>query len=728
MTFRDNNGRELLFDGDFAITKQAVSIFNGSIKGDVSITFQVDNNSINREILNYKGPMMTSQVAFQKQFFNRIRNGNFLDSGYIVIQEEDGPYLKCFYMSGNSNWIQLLQGLITELDYTSKTNNKDYVKQFSSSSFVTSSEGITFPFIDWCFNKKKGDNQYKRAPTTAICLVDVTGDVLHPLIQFYPCFYLHSLVNEIFSQNGIKKDGNIFQDGLYESLAITPSEGLITRDNFLKVFISGSSQAYPEGVAFFTYVKITELKLTNGPEMMWDDVSKSFIPDRKCGLKVSMTIKSGTASQYSVWLRKNGVRTVGLIFTSEGVKRSIPQTLPTLSTDIWDLVMEIGNFQPAFNATVDVEFEIPEVILGDDYINPGDFLPSLKSIDIVKFMVNVFGCAVYFDSISKSITITIIEKLKLEDAYDWSKYYVSHSSQYIDNAAHNFISWTESEDSTIAKYNREHTLNFADGDLVTDNSLLEQKKICDFPFAASSASLGFNGIYCLDIPLINLIDDGDPILFTSVEYFSDFRSRFVTGLPGVIKSNEVVRITDGDGLNIGYYYGALFGARLTYEAIAFQFIETFTGKIYRQRISYQKISPRIVSVKPNTPITEYSSQTAIFEAESQLNNNFDYAVFTKSLTGFPIDQWKNNLAIDNPDIDNFTDPTIKELYFNKISRFIKNPKIRAVMRLPDSVYQKFKFDQFIYLKTENLTGYFFVDIMPNYVDGDTPHEVIFYML
>ena len=105
-----------------------------------------------------------------------------------------------------------------------------------------------------------------------------------------------------------------------------------------------------------------------------------------------------------------------------------------------------------------------------------------------------------------------------------------------------------------------------------------------------------------------------------------------------------------------------------------------------------------------------------------------YGTFSKQQINYPIDQWKNNLAIDNPDSGGFVDPTIKELYFNKISRFLQNPNIRARFILPESLYQRFQFDQFIYIKTERLTGYFFVDSIVNYVDSNTPCEINLYML
>jgi hypothetical protein len=735
MTFRDTNGRELLFDGEFAMTKQAVSFNNGSIKGDVSVTFQLDNNSINREILNYKGPLMINQVAFTKQPFDRVNNGNILDSGYIVIQSEDDRFLKCFYVSGNSNWLQLLEGLITELDFSGVTNGKNYVKQFNRTNVIaTSTEGIVFPFIDWCFAKKKGNNTYLEANYNE-SWVDVNNDLNFPLIQFYPCFFVHSLASEIFNQAGIKKEGNLFQDQLYKSLALPPVNGLLKRDAFKKVLLNGSSQTYSGGAG--VYEKIKGLTLRQSDPTTWDDINKRFITPIQCISYVYVTMTDGPSNNQRIRIRKNSALLSAVQTVQLGIKKRFVLSNLFTSENPGDYfeIETTNTVTSPFNASFDIEFEIPENVLANDYINPNNFLPAIQSIDIIKFLINFFGCAVHFDSTSKTITITVIDRLKIEDSYDWSKYYISHSTYYVENAAHNFINWLDSSpDTIIKKYNQTHTLKFGDGDIQTSNSLLDQKQISELPFEPSASDVSYNGVYSLNIPLINLIDDGEPILFTGMGLDSagpPTRTFFTTGtgVDGILHPDEVVRITNSDGENLGYYAVWPGPPATNGETILFPFISTDSGKIWRQKIEYQQLSPRIISIKSGASVSEFSPYTLYGNGfTATLLTTINYATFTKNLTNLPIDQWKNNLAIDNPDSGNFIDPTIKELYFNKISRFIENPKVRAMMRLPDSVYQKFKFDQFIYLKTEKLTGYFFVESIENYVDSNTPVEVNLYML
>ncbi len=109
-------------------------------------------------------------------------------------------------------------------------------------------------------------------------------------------------------------------------------------------------------------------------------------------------------------------------------------------------------------------------------------------------------------------------------------------------------------------------------------------------------------------------------------------------------------------------------------------------------------------------------------------SSLHYSVFTAGKSGFNIDNYSANLAVDNPNISGYTNPTTKQVYFGSISKFLQNPDVRAKMIIPESVYREFNFENLIYIKSEKLTGYFFVRSIVNYVDGNTPCEVNLNML
>lgn len=726
MTFRDDNGNELQFDGDFAMTKQAVSFFNGSINGNVSITFQVDNNSVNRKVLNYQGPQMLNQVAFTKQAFNRVRDGNILDRGYIVIQSENQSSLNCFYVSGNSNWIQLLQGIITDLDYSGLTNGTDYSVPYTNASTgiksrVSSTDGITFPLVDWMFNLRKGGGTYEYI--TRIIIDSANDSREYPLSEFYPCFYFKSLVSEIVSQNGLKISGNVLTDAAYNSLIITPYNGLMKRESFRNVYAAGSSQA----IAGFSSSFYTSLTEVTDPEGLFSN--NSYTANRKASLYFNLNLSSTTSLSGldSVSVVKNGLSVGSEVWPATGAQKSI--FVACNKGDVF--TFQITNADSvsvsySFNVTI----ETPNKIGYGDYISPVNFLPGLSSISIINFIIRFFGCSVYFDEFSKTITCNILEKIKPEDAYDWSEYYITHTSEYtVSQAKNNYIKWIDTDhDLRIKTYNNNHDLKFADGNIQTGNTLRADNVMSTLPFKPSTMGLEKNEFYKTNIPLVSLVDDGDPIPFTAITQVSPPEVRYTHNESFVFNINEVVRITNSNDVSLGLYQIISLITSPTRQIIVKDstFNGTGTGFIRKQKIVYNEVGPMILSNYPNAPVSDYSN-SASFEYNGTIKN-WPLALFTKQQISKNIDTWKNNLSIDNPDSGGFIDPTIKERYFNKIGRFLQNPPIMVIMLLPEAEYQRYKFDQFIYLKTEKLTGYFFVDSIKNYVDSSTPVEVNFYML
>lgn len=726
MTFIDDNGNVLQFDGEFAMTKQSVSFLDFKIKGDVSTNFQVANNSVNRKVLNYNGPQMVDQVAFTKQPFNRIRNGNIIDRGYIVIQSEDADSLDCFYVSGNSNWIQLLQGLISELDYSGTTNGTDYNKLTLAStvtSLTSATEGIIFPLVDWCYGLKKGNNYFFMDN-----LVDVTNDENKAyLYDFFPCFYVHSLMREIAQQNGFKFDGDLFDDQLFKSLVITPESGTMKREPFKTIILAGANQTSGTSAALYQYTSFTEVQ---DPLNLFSN--SRFTTNQKAGITFTIYGYSTDPNTGDVSLYKNGVSvntfTLGVDVSPD------PYYDIASPGDYFELYFENLSSPPGSTTTfrTNLKIEISEVIKTNDYVNPSNFLPKMLCLDFVKGIINLFGAVVSYNEYSKTISINIIENFSLGDAEDWSDYYISHRSEYtVEQAQNNYIKYsTNNTDASIEKYNALHKLDFGDGNITTGNTLKSESVLAELPFSPSSFNLAANGMFTTNIPLINLVDDGEAVSFSSVASVSATVARFTFSAGPVFFVNEVIRLSNSEGVDLGYF--TINAVTSTTIDVYFTFVGTFTGKIRHQKINYQDVGARLLSVKPSTSISDFSDSSSIRLYDESLSattpSTIPVGVFTKLSTIDQIDQWKGNLAIDNPDSGGFSDPSIKELYFNKISKFLQNPDIRFRMILPESVYKSFDFNRFIYVKSENLTGYLFVYSIVNYVDSNTPVEVNAHLL
>lgn len=744
MTFQNDEGEVLDFDGEFAITKQAVSFFNSKIKGDVSINFNVDNNSVNRKVLGYDGPQMLNQVAFTRQPFILIRNGNPFARGFIVIQNDLGKELDCYFISGNANWLNLVQGLINELDYTGVTNVTDYTTYLNyltvAVQYATGvkTSGVCFPFIDWAYGGNRGGigNYFT-------FVADDKADLEQSFTEFYPCFFLSSLVSEISKQSGLKITGNILNEPLYQRLVITPSSGMMKRDTINSCIINGN----PFSTASVTPVRITGFSEVSDPGSNYS--SNVYTATRSSRVVVTITVRdaSGTAGAGgTVSLRKNGVS----VFTfntsdtglGEGVYRiwldgTTGDALSLTPGQTLDIALTATAGTPS--VTINVKFEIPTHIISGDYVRPDQFLPPVQCIDIIKFLVSYFGGSIYFNEYSKTISLNLIEKMKEEDALDFSDYYQSHKSGYtIDSAASNYIRLQKSDESPLRGYDSAHFQKYGEANIQTGNTLKENNDLSKIPFAASGFQQGTNDEWQAQVGLVKLVDQ-EPIEYTSISdsgsppFGGDAQFNFPAG-ERYIKRMSVVRIVDEGKGDIGYFIcagGSTTAATffdLNYWGV------TSTGRLYPQAIEYQDIAPRILVVTHPTAHSDFSPGGVMTFIGPEVDvstggvTEVTYAYFAKSVTGDTIDSLKANAAPGNPDISTFTDPDVKALYHNKIGRMLGNPSIKAMMLLPESIFQSFDFQSFIELKTKDLTGYFYVEQILNYRDSTTPVEVTLLML
>jgi hypothetical protein len=729
MTFVNDSAEVLEVTSEVAITKQAVSFFGFKIKGDYSINFTVDNNSINRDVLNYHGPQMLNQIAFTRQPFTLMRDGNPFIRGAIVIQEDNGKNLNCYFVSGNSNWINLLQGLITELDYTGLTNGIEYagtLQAFDFYSTVSSTSGIIWPQCDFAYNLNKGSNYYGQQ------ISDSSGTVFFDL---FPAFYLFTLVEEITKQNSIKISGNILTEKLYKTLIIPPSSATMERPTGQTTIGYGSTQVISN--VYSTYTSITRKSDPEGVLNLNGD-GHLYTCNQYALFRVYISITCVEPTTVRI-LDSSGSTTDNVINGNTDVYDSSHKLIPGNSDQTYLLLNTTQrsgfyfDIQVKANTATTPNFRINQltvvidkVLGGSDIFYPNYFLPELKSVDIIKFLVSSFGCSCYYNEFSKTLSLNIIENLKEENAYDWSEFYISHRVEYtVEQAANNYMRLEDAQESQITAYNKKNNPLFGEANILSSNELKDNNDLYNSPFSPSFIAQNKNTFWECNIPLVSLTDEGDAIPFTSI-VSGGGKARF-TGAAGAfsnVQIGNVVRIVSG-GNDIGYHI--VDNATSTYiECASVYFTITNTGNIYRQKGQNNKINPRILVVKPNTNVSDMSDQ-AQMRTSIYTPTAVPFATFVKPLTSQPIDSFRGNAAYGNP-IGAYYDPSITELYFKKITKILNNPTVRAQMLIPESNFQSFYFDQFIYLKTETLDGYFFVDSIVNYKDGNTPVEVNLYML
>jgi len=535
----------------------------------------------------------------------------------------------------------------------------------------------------------------------------------YPILDFYPCMFISSIIDEITAQTGIKISGNLLQDGLFKTLMMPPGNGLITKTNlFNPIVLQGSSQVF--GGAG-TYTSFTEI---NDNENAFS--SGTFTAQKTCNLKSTIIIIAATGA-VNLTIYKNNVALSPSYLLSPS---SVITYIPVLKGDQVQL-----RVTGATTTTINWTIEEYDKVAYNSYFDPSHFLPNMKCVDLIKFLINLFGCSSYFNDTTNTLNLNIIENLQKENAEDWSSYYLSHRSEYtVNTSKHNYINWkSNNSDQIIANYNLVNVLGYGCGDIQTNNTLQDNQVALPLPVSACSFGLTKNNSYITRVPILELQDTGEPVAFTSITYNATSGESAFAIASGTFIGAEWVRIIGSNGTDYGIYFISSSGVG-SY-SVYFPFYANDSGYWIKQQVKYNNIGPMVLANKTVNVWDLYPGYLNWYSFEGGLKSSHDYAIFTKFRTGLgALDQCKFNLSIDNPQITGFMDTTIKEQYLNKISNFFKNPPIRASMLLPEAIYQSYLFDKFVYIKSKKLIGYFFVDNIANYVDGNTPVEVNLYML
>lgn len=736
MTFIDDNGQILEVDGDFALSKRAVSVFNFELKGDVSINFRVPNTSETRETLGYFGANMLNPVAATRKRFNASKDGNTWARGYIYIVDEYIDYLECYFSSGNGNWFNLLQGNISEYSYD------DYIKLYTDIS--SSTEGICFPIVDWAFSGNRRSTEFIQS---ALCQGSVN---IQPgnMQEFFPCMYLYSIVDEIQKNTGVKFGGDILTDQNYKSIVITPrgpalqypDKAIADTMSFVKLSADEAHTSSLEIIAFDSVI-------TEGG-INYDVSTSRYTAYRTATYKVSIDFVVSETDSYNVQLWVNGVfsKTIYnlVVFAPSAVDMSII-TFDYLNLTKGDYVeVYISQTSGAYDllAVSSVKFEINKdirafIVDGANrntvsYVNPSAIVPDIKAIDLIKFITFYFGCVCTFDEYTNTVNINRIDGIT--DSEDWSDYFVSYRNNYNKSVGtNNYIKTAPPSEDNLIYYNNKNKTNYGGGNIETDFTNTIERTMYQTPFAPAE-DIPNNTFLNWFMPFIKFYDltpdNTKSSLYTVVADNGSGFCRFTsanTFVPG-----DVVEIADENKIYSGY--GIVSVATTTYfDLYGFVFLEDSTGQVIK--INYTEVngSNRILYVLPaydvenaNGPAS-WTYRYGVSLASSSSSGTADVAFFDKPKINNVLDNFRQSLAISNIPGKEFNN-TIGDQYQSKFKTIMNNPAIVATMKLPESKFVSFNFRKKIYLNTERLTGSFFVESINDYVDSNTDVNIPLYML
>lgn len=697
---QDDSGNTLTIPSDVYLFKGVVSFMDFRIRGEYSTDFKLPNDSETREALGYYSLNQTNKVT--QKVFTLYDNGNKLSDGRIFIRAVDVNF-DLFFVAGNTNWINQITGSIIDIDFSEFNVNftADVIQ-----SRATATDGVIFPVIDWAYNYKKLSNNFLVKP--------ISGVSVDKFYDFYPCFFSHTIFEYLFGEYGIKLQGDLLTDPIYNSIGITPAQ--LTSAAYSSQ-VSVISEEKMDGIRSFPSViyytgVLTKIDFDSGTSIFDNTNDRLVLPNDYTDAVVNFSVSivfTGT-----LYLYKNGVSVASTTSASGSA------TISGVAGDYLELYILVTG-PDRFEDTANVTIYFPNAVTQAGQVIISSILPDIKQIDFVKYIANRFNCLFEFDEISQTLTVSKLDGIQITDAQDFSDKIISYSISPISGyGERNYIRTAEATELVSYKQN---SLSFGDSVIESDGE--GDTDLIRTPLMPCETAQNFNLEWLIsNIPLIRLEDSSEAIEYTSVTD-NGGNARFHKSVDG-FSVDEVIRV-DGD------YEGFIVIQNISgthidpYPSVGYT--GNGTGNMYAQRIVFNNSGSReiiIVNVDVNdinTGSTIYGTQNIrITDSVGEYpQSNIAWAYFTKPNIGTDLDNIK--VGLNYGPVTGSNSIPFGDLYHKTFRRIVKGQKVLASFMLSEVAYKNLRLNKYIYLRTKDFEGYFLIQSIQGFLNQFTPVEV-----
>lgn len=707
---QDDSGNVLPIPDAVYLFKRTVSFLTWAIRGDFSTDFTVPNDSETRKTLGYSSINQLNRTT--QKAFSFYSNGNVIADGRVFIKGA-GTSFELFFVSGNTNWMNLITGSIKDLDLS------EYNISFDAptiDSRKNATEGVIFPVIDWYSNYRKLTNTFVVKP--------VTGISIDTMYELYPCFHEKTIFEKIFATYGLKVSGNLLDDPIYKDLVITP-EAL--KSAAYASAISGVFQSMDgafSGLGTFTPAK---LRFDSGTDYFDDTNDRLTFPDGGAGttLTYSFDRTGGSGAQTggtaTVQLRKNGVT-----ISSFTLNPNILSGSNSIKTDLspGDYIEMYASPNGYYIAHVEASY--PEFLTANQVVVE-NILPDVDQFSFVKHIATRFNCLVDFDPFTQTVIFTKLDSLKKSEAQDLSQNVVSYKPIPLSGyGKNNYIRAQEADE--LSPYKTED-LNYGDSLVTSDGD--DNREVFTTPFRPAETFTNPRLEWLItSVPLVRLEDADDGLEYFTVADIGGGQTEFQNGVFfGDYKVGAIIRIESESGEYSGFAVVEEADAS-GLVALGVRFGATDAGKIFLQKIVFPFAGSRELIVVRATDVNNFNAGSPIYGDQNirivDEDGTYPYATvawafYAKPNIGTALDQVRVGLNY-GPVLGTGNIP-FGDLYHKNLRKIIKGARLEAVLLLSETEYNNLVLAGYFFLRTHDVTGYFLISSIDGYTDKKTPITV-----
>lgn len=690
--------------------------------GDFSYSFELQWTQNNLDKLGFPYPDVVNKTIYSNVDCDLLDDeGHLLHKGLLRLQSYDvGKSLQCSFFSGNYNWMNLITGDLSELDFS----NLDVDLEYNSVIALFNAESnLVFPFLDI------GGLVSRSEPI--LVMQDFNG-----------CMYVKTIFNKLFNTVGIKIKGDLINDWVYNNAVVCKnnknSEGIAARTTYAK---KTSNQTVVDGAAFATiaFQDDSTYPYFDGDQNNYNNGTYIYTADIKMNIKLDVSLIISMNTQLNTMYFR--VNKNGAAFKDYSITHINPPSPPTsynislvMSLNAGDTLKIEVRSNDALNVNTGVQtgstIRITPLFVFKVFGNSA--VPNWTKQDFVSNVLNLFNVITDFDPFTKELTFDLFDKIKTKQPIDISEHVKVTNvdfEEFISNfGRNNTFSYEQSDDDSLKEYNIKQFVKYGEGVINVDNDFIEENvPIIQSDFSSPTSYI--NGIFSTSLEKINFIEyeEGDEATFGSVSNSSN-KARFNISA-NVFVVGDLVRVMDsthaaynGDFVVSAQGSGYIEFYTLTYDISA-------SGTIKKLNVVYTNDDNVFLLINiPEILVSDISGLSTIGITDGTVDGDLQsiaYAYFNILDTDRNVnDNYKQSLSFGAIDDVLFYQKTLLDTYWRNVASMLNDPvKVLGISYLPKSVYLSLSPLFPVTIKTNETTNMYYINRITGYQKQNVPCDL-----
>jgi len=678
-----SNDRFFDFIADVEMEKQS-KLFEklDETTGDFSYQFDMDRTANNMAMLGF--PTADAVKSIYKSVPCDVLGEDNIPIyiGQIRVENLTAKTISCSFFSGNYNWISLLSGPISDIDFSELDT---LTTETNIANSWDNDDGIIYPLLD-----------------TGMLITRSYPNLMRE--DFTGCIFMKYAFRKIFESAGIKTQGDLFNEPAFNSMILsrnTKSQDELDARSFYAASTSDQVFNVPPGgnTTLINFADDSTFPYFDGSQNSYDNTTQKYTADSEMRGKfeadlTDITVAYGVGpvpivDQIFIEIYVNGTAKSSILVPINTGVSPDTYTVPLVT---YSAHLQAGDVVDvrlrAVSATGILSISVPQgstFRFTPTYIfftSGNKLLPNWTQAQLVNNVLSLFCAITDFDTASKTLTIDLFDKIKSKEPIDLSNSIQitdTNYAEFISNFAKtNKLTYQESNTEEIKGYNVSEFIKYGSGEIPVDNDFIpDTGSIVDSDFSSPISYL--SGTFQASLERMHFVDV-DQVAnddFTGVTDSSG-SPRFNGLDDSLFEVGDLVRITDStENSYNGEYVVQTVGTGSGYIIVrGLTFNTNATGKITKLVHKINSDDSVFVFWQTEYGVTQVSDYSRIDSFYLDQNNytNVAYPYFNLLSVGKSInDGYKQSLsfgAVNNPLA---YQQTLTEKYWSNVGRALNDP-------------------------------------------------------